>query len=226
MVQLQNLDAFLAQAQKPIGGAILLPMIYGLNNLVRDLAGRLADWGITTVVWNPYPGHPTIPREQAQARSQTLNDKTMVAQVSAWVTYIQEVRKIRQVATIGFCLGGRVGLLHASQDHRVSAHVSFYPSIPLPHEANQELDVIALTPMVRCPVLLHQPSTDHRTAMETYTKLNSTLRSRHGVPTIIGWYPEAEHGFMELDQHPGHANEIAARVAWSQAVSFVRSSVA
>lgn len=225
IIQLHDLDGYLAQAQKPIGAVLLLPMIYGLNQKVRELANRLADWGLTTVVWNPYPGHPVISREEAPQRAGQLRDNVMVAQISAWMTYLQEVQKIRSVATVGFCLGGRVGLLHASHDRRVAAHACFYPTISIPRAANQELDVIALAKEVRCPVLIAQPSNDQRTQQTTYTSLRTSLLGRHAVPTIVGFYPEADHGFMEVEHHPGHANEVAAKLAWMQAIGFIRAAV-
>jgi len=225
MIQLHDLDGYLTQAAKPIGAAILLPMIYGLNGCVKDLAQRLADWGLTTIVWNPYPGHPTISREEAQKRAALLRDNVMVAQISAWMTYMQEVRKIRQVATIGFCLGGRVGLLHAAHDRRVAGHVSFYPTIPVPRAPNQELDVMELTKEVRCPVLLQQPSHDQRTSHDTYMHLKAALLTRHGAATVLGFYPDADHGFMELEHHPGHGNEQAVKLAWQQSVGFLRAAV-
>jgi carboxymethylenebutenolidase len=225
IIQFHELDAYLAVAQKPVGGALVLPMIYGLDPCVRDIANRLADFGLTTVVWNPYPGHPAIPRAEAAPRSAHLRDGLMTAQISAWLTYLQEVRKVRQVATIGFALGGRIGLLHASHDRRVTGHVSFYPSIPTPPDLNQELDPIKLSLEVRCPVQLVRPGKDETTLGETYDRLTRALRSRRGANTILEVYQDAERGFIEQDQHPGHANEMATRLSWPQAVAFMRACV-
>ncbi len=225
MVQLHDLDGYLAQAAKPIGAVIVLPMFQGLNHSVKDLAGRLADWGLSAVVWNPYPGHPNIPRDEAAKRAVLLKDNVMVAQISAWMTYMQEVRKIRSVATIGFSMGARVALLHASHDRRVAGLAAFYPAVTVPRPQYQDLDVMELAKEVRCPVFITQPANDDKTAHETYMKLRAVLLSRHGVPTSIGFFPDAEHDFMELDQHPGHANELAAKLAWNQALGFLRASV-
>jgi dienelactone hydrolase len=54
-------------------------------------------------------------------------------------------------------------------------------------------------------------------------KLRAILLSRH-VPTSIGFYPDAEHGFME-SHYPGHPNEGAAKLAWNQAIGFLRAAV-
>jgi carboxymethylenebutenolidase len=225
IIQFHDLDGYLAQAAKPIGGAILLPMIYGLNRCVKDLANRLADSGLTTLIWNPYPGHPTIPREEGPQRAARLNDRTMAAQISAWLTYLQEVRKLRQVTTIGFGLGGRIGLLHASHDRRVAGHVCYYPTIEMPKAANQELDPIQLSLEIRCPVQIMRPGKDSHTSPETYDRLTRSLHSRRGANTMVHTYQDADHGFMELDSHPGHANEAAVHLSWPQAIAFMRACV-
>jgi carboxymethylenebutenolidase len=225
LFQLHGLDGYMAQAQRPVGGALLLPMIYGLNGCVRDLANRMADYGLTTIVWNPYPGHPNIPRGEGPLRVKQLNDQSMIAQISAWLTYMQNDRKVRHVATIGLCLGGRIGLLHAASDRRVAGHVCYYPTIDVPKAPNQDMDVFKLSAEIRCPVQLIHPSKDQHSSPETYQKLKATLHARHAAPTSINYYPDAEHGFMEIEHHPGHANELAAHLSWPLALSFTRACV-
>jgi carboxymethylenebutenolidase len=225
LIKLHGLDGYIAQSPKPVGGALLLPMIYGINGCVKDLANRMADYGLTTVICNPYPGHPTIPREEARKRAQQLNDQSMIAQISAWLTYLQNDRKLRQVATIGLCLGGRIGLLHAATDRRVACHVCYYPTIESPKAPNQDMDVFKLAAEIRCPVQIIQPAKDQRTTPETYQKIRIVLQTRHAAPTSVNFYPDADHGFMEVEHHPGHANEVAARLSWPLALAFMRTCV-
>lgn len=226
LFQLHGLDGYLSQAAKPVGGALLLPMIYGLNSCVRDLANRMADYGLTTVVWNPYPGHPTVARDEARMRAQQLNDQSMLAQISAWLTYLQNDRKLPHVATVGFCLGGRIGLLHAATDRRVAGHVSYYPTIDMPRAANQDMEVLRHAAEIRCPVQLVHPAKDEHTTAQVYQKLKAILHARHAAPTSINFYPDADHGFMEVEHHPGHANLLATHLSWPSALAFMRACVA
>ena len=62
-------------------------------------------------------------------------------------------------------------------DKRMKTCVAAYPSIESPRLANQELDAVALSAQIECPVQIVQPGTDHVSSVETYTTLNGTLTS-------------------------------------------------
>lgn len=53
---------YLVRAKTQRAGVVLLPTIFGVNPFVRDWASMLAEHGITTLIWDIYPG-ADLPRQ-------------------------------------------------------------------------------------------------------------------------------------------------------------------
>ena len=146
----------------------------------------------------------------------------MLAQLAAWMSYLQETRKLQHVATVGFSVGARIGLVLAAQNRRVAGHVCYYPLIEEPKAVNQEFEVLTLAKEVRCPIQLVCPGKDERTMSYTYERLTGVLRKR-AAPTSVHYYPDASDGFMEGQGQAAPGNQGAMRLSWAQAVSFLRA---
>jgi len=75
MIRTEQIDqgrvhGLIAHAEKPRGGIVLLPTIFGVDRFSQGRANLLAEAGYTTLIWNPYPGEgaPTeYPVAQAKA---------------------------------------------------------------------------------------------------------------------------------------------------------------
>jgi dienelactone hydrolase len=63
-----------------------------------------------------------------------------------------------------------------------------------------------------------QPGIDHVASPETYRALREMLVAR-SAPTIVQYYPEAEHGFMHRKEPA--ANPAATAIASPQVVAFL-----
>ena len=135
-------------------------------------------------------------------------------------------------AAIGWCFGGRIGLLHAGSDQRVLALSAYNPTIwsPTPIEINgvsisradfagQTLDEFALAKAIRGPVQISRPEHDFTTDAE-YMRLMNALCERSD-PTLYEYYPDAHHGFSYT---PGEANERAHRFAWNATLAMLSAS--
>lgn len=77
-IEAKRVRGHIAHADKPIGGMLILPTITAIDGPTQAHARLLAEAGMTTLVWNPYPeldppdGFPT-----AQARAAKLTDALM-----------------------------------------------------------------------------------------------------------------------------------------------------
>lgn len=216
-------SGFLVRAKSQRSGVVLLPTIFGVNPFVRDYAAQLANDGISTLIWDPYPGQ-ALPQgyDEARARGHQLHDTTSLKAMTACVDFLKTELRIEQVGTIGFCLGGRYVLLLAAKDARISACAAVYPSIPMPRSPTQEEDAIALAAAIACPVQVLYPGRDHVTSNETFFQLQQALQKR-AAPSVIQLYPKADHGFMHND---GDENRIADRQARPLVTAFLRSCLA
>lgn len=226
-INLAGLHGYVAQPERPTGcGVLLLPTIFGIDPFVRDIAESLAAVGLTTLIWDPYSGQPplgTVP--EASARAKTLEDEASLGRMSDCVGYMLGELHLKAIGTLGFCLGGRFGLLLCARDRRFGACLTYYPSIRVPRPPNQHQDAVALSAEINCPVQLVYPGQDHVIERETFLQLQATLQKRR-APTIVQLYPEASHSFMTLDRSPGEVDKVAARLSWPQAIAFLSACLA
>jgi len=130
---------------------------------------------------------------------------------------------VRSIGLVGVCIGGRFALLQAARDKSVAACAAAYPSIESPRLSNQELDAVALSFEIACPVHLLRPGNDHVTSPDTYQALTRALVGRSALTTIQR-FPEAEHGFMH--RPTPDANVTATKLAAPQLIGFFKASLA
>jgi len=206
-------------------GVLLLPSVHGIDNYVKDYARLLAEAGLPTLIWEPFPGHkPAHSREDRTARLASLTDAAAMREMTFWLDYMLGALALKAVGTIGFCLGGRYGLLLCAHDRRIACCVPYYPTIETPLLPGQDEDVVAQAASIRCPVHMITAGNDHLTSRDVFTRLQQNLQSRPD-PTVIEFYPEGEHGFMQVDRRPGKANEVAVRLSVAQAVPFLNATL-
>jgi carboxymethylenebutenolidase len=226
-INFAGLHSYVAQPESPSGrGVLLLPTIFGIDTFVQYIADSLAAAGFTTLIWDPYCGQPlpgTVP--EASARAKTLEDEASLSGMSNCVGYMLGELHLKAIGALGFCLGGRFGLLLCARDRRLGACLTYYPSIRVPQLPNQHQDAVALAAEINCPVQLVYPGQDHVIERETFLQLQATLQKRQ-APTIVQFYPEASHSFMTLDRSPGEVDKAAARISWPQAIAFLSACLA
>ncbi|HZT51144.1 MAG TPA: dienelactone hydrolase family protein [Stellaceae bacterium] len=217
-VSLNGASGYLVRAKTQRAGVVLLPTIFGVNPFVRDYAAALAADGISTLIWDIYPGE-ALPQgfDESRARAGKLQDPVALKAMTACVDFLKTELKIEHVGTIGFCLGGRFVFLLAARDRRIEACAAVYPSIREPRPANQPDDAVAIAGDVPCPVQLLYPGRDNVTSNDTFFRLQQSLQRRK-APTIVQYYPEADHGFMHNE---GAANAVADRLARPQVSAFL-----
>lgn len=206
-------------------GVLLYPTIFGLDGSMRACARAFAEAGHTAVVWDPYDGEDgtgVVP--EMLAKSKALEDRSMVADLTRIVDHMHDELDLPFVAGIGWCFGGRIGILHGGSDHRVGALSSYNPTIwsptpvdvagiPVPMSRaqfpGQTMDEFALAASLRGPVQISRPEHDFTQPAE-YRRLLDVLHARPD-PTFYEYYPGAQHGFSYT---PGPANVAAHRLAW------------
>ncbi len=222
-LEFEGLSGYVARSEGT-SGVLIQPSHFGLNAMARDWAESLAEAGLTAIVWNQYTGRPKIEPtpDEAVAWGKELKDDLALRQNATWLGYMRENLGLSKLGVMGFCQGGRFALLVAATDPRVSACVSYYPTLADPMKPNQDLDALALASDIQCPVALIYPGRDHATSRDTFQQLRANLESREAA-TITHLYPTAEHGFLTHPEAP--ANLEGVRLSWPQAVSFLKAQL-
>lgn len=212
-------------------GVILYPTIMGINDPMRSFAMALADEGLTGVIWDPYDGvEGTGVMPEMLARSRRREDHEVVDDLKRIVDHMRDNLGLASIAGIGWCFGGRIGLLHAGCDSRVMALAAYNPTIwsvegiELDSQTicradfpGQTMDEFALAANIRGPVQIAEPQIDV-TRRQEYQRLMEVLQTRPD-PTFHEYYPGAGHGFSYV---PGEANQRAQRYAWRSSLSMIQ----
>jgi carboxymethylenebutenolidase len=218
-----RVHGFIAHADKPVGGVLVLPTITGVDQPMQAIAQQLADAGMTAMVWNPFAGDTSNPTDYPglMARAGKLSDDLVNTHMAACVGHMRDALRLPAVAVLGFCLGGRYSLLLAAHDKRLAACVAFYPSVRVPMTPNQSRDALALAGEISCPVHLVHAGNDQVILFPTFLKLRETLEKR-AVATMTQLHPGAVHSFMRPDLQSDPANASATRMSWPPALAFLQ----
>ena len=214
-------------------GVLLYPTIMGLDDTMRACAQAFVDAGMTAVVWDPYDGEDGNGEVGTMlAKSKEREDQDVVRDLKLIVDHMQHELDLASVAGVGWCFGGRIGILHAGSDHRIGVLSAYNPTMwsPTPVDIgigmvgradfpNQTMDEFVIAESIRGPVQVCHPEHDFTQPAE-YRRLVEALYKRQD-PTFYEYYPGADHGFSYT---PGLANEKAYRFAWTATLSLFSTS--
>ena len=120
------------------------------------------------------------------------------------------------VGVVGFCMGGGLALMVASQrPDLVRAVVPFYGVVPW---EGAQPDYSAIT----ASVLGHYAEHDDSASAEVVAALESTLREAGNKDVMFYTYPGTVHGFFN-DDRPGQHAPDASELAWERTIEFLHS---
>src|SRR3954452_6648902 len=225
-VRVGEQEACLARVGR--AGMLLLPMITGICEQVRAWADELAGEGITALVWDPFKGRSTdnTTREELSGLLRQMDDDTALAEQQELLDHLTGELGCDKVGVIGWCLGGRFGFLLAARDQRVANVVAFHPTVPSQRPRRHTYDAIAEAAGITAPVLVSYPSADTAVPNADFETLQTVLQARTAGATFTQYFPGADHGFSDKSRHGKDVNANAFRLAWPQALAFMKSTVA
>lgn len=198
-VTVDGLRAFVSMPEPATtAGVLIIPAIYGLEGRIEKYCAWLNEFGIAALVWDPFAAYDSdLPKdERMRIAIERTEDLDALREQSVWLAYMRSQLKLRAIAVLGFCTGGRMALTLCATDSDIAACVAYHPSVVAPRRSTH-LDAIAAAVEVRCPVLVFYPGEDHVTAIDTFRTLRDVLESRP-APTVCAVFPDADHGFSEI----------------------------
>jgi carboxymethylenebutenolidase len=202
-----RLDAYRADpASEPRGGIVVLQEIFGVNHHIRSVCDRLAALGYSAIApalfdrfeRNFQCGYS--PEEVADARK-------FLTRVD-WAAFVRDTAAAVEampapVAVIGFCMGGTVAYLAATEVGSLNAAVCFYGG-----QIAKSADV-----KPRCPTQMHFGEKDEHIAMADVAQIRAER------PDCEIHVYSAGHGFY-CDERPSFHAESAA-IAWGRSLEFL-----
>ena len=119
-----------------------------------------------------------------------------------------------EVATVGFCFGGRHSWLSAAGGHGLKAAVGFYGQ---PGERNGQPGPAALAASLQAPILALMGGADEHITADMVEGFDEALDAA-GVAHEVITYPGAPHGFFDR-RYAEFAD--ASADAWARTLAFI-----
>lgn len=198
-----------ADANKKLGGIVVVHENRGLNPHIEDVARRAALAGFVSFApdaLTPLGGYPGTDDEGRGLQSKRDRNEMLEDFIAAYYFLKDHKDCSGKVGVVGFCFGGWISNMMAVRIPDLAAAVPFYGG-----QAPTE-DV----PKIKAPLLLHFASLDTR-VNEGWPAYEAALKE-HNKEYVSYMYPDVNHGFHN-DTTPRY-DKAAAELAWKRTVDF------
>ncbi len=199
----------LPDGEGPHPGVVVIHEAYGLNDHIKDIAGRFAGAGYAALAVDLFTG-----RNRAVCMSRYMAGMLLgsvnrygIDDLKSGLTFLAKLDEVdaQRMGAIGFCMGGGFAIAWACTDSRLKAIAPFYASNPRP------LDVVSRL----CPVVGSYPARDF--TARAGRALDGAL-TRNDIKHDIKIYPDAHHSFFN-DTGRSYDRE-AAEDSWRRVLHF------
>jgi len=212
-------------------GVVLVHDVWGVSEHTRDIARRLAAEGFAVLAVDLYRNLGDFRIDAPGPFMRELSDPEAIADVRAAAEFLAQhpASRGRQVAVVGFCMGGMVALLAACAASELAAAVPFYGLLSHEHgllytdagldpqkKPRQPLDAVA---DLGCPLLCFFGAEDEYVPNSDVELLRHRLAAGE-IPAEVVVYAGAGHAFMN-DGRPDAYHSDAARDAWARMTAFL-----
>jgi carboxymethylenebutenolidase len=199
-------------------GVVVIQEWWGLVDHIKDVCDRFADEGFVALAPDLYHGGKVTEPDEAAKLMMALELDRAGRDMGGAVDEVSARSSGSGVGVVGFCMGGGLALMLASQrPDRVRAVVPFYGVVPW---QGAQPDYSALTGAV----LGHFAGKDESASPESARALVRTLRDSGNHDVNIHIYPQADHAFFN-DTRPEVYDAEASALAWQRTTEFLRSRI-
>ena len=186
---------------------ILIQEWWGINDHIRDIAGRYAGEGYICVAPDLYRGRLAKDADEAAKMMHDLAIEDGIATIAAAIAETKRDYNVQKIGITGFCMGGTFALRAACEINELAAAAPFYGDIP-GEEFLEKLSV---------PTLFIAGERDAWINPEKVNTLKEAAR-KYDLPVEIVSY-DADHAFFN-DTRPAVYNADAAADAWRRVLDL------
>ena len=194
-------------------GLIVIQEWWGLNDHIKDIAGRFAKEGYAALAPDLYDGVVTKDAGEAGKLMQSLDQEKALKKLGGAVDYLASQPDVDSdhIGVTGFCMGGTFALLLACGNPKIKASAPFYGDVP-PEDKLKSLSA---------PVLFFGGDQDQWINEEKRKRLEAALLKYEKVGEVKV-YRGAGHAFFN-DTRPEAYDKKAADDAWRRVTHFFAS---
>jgi carboxymethylenebutenolidase len=207
-----SFGAYLAQPKtRPAGVVVMIQEIFGVNATMRALSDWVADMRFIAICpdlfWRQEPGVQLDPDagqaqwDRALALMDGMDQDKAIEDIKATIATARKMDGANgKVATMGYCLGGRLAYMAAARTD-ADANISYY---------GVGLDgLLGEAGAIKAPLILHIAEKDRFVPPEAQAKIVEGLKGHPQVKVYI--YPGVDHAFARMGSHAWDAR--AATIA-------------
>ena len=202
-----------AYVARPDGDAsavvILIQEWWGINDHIRDIAGRYANEGYICVAPDLYRGKLAKDSTEAAKLMQGLAIEDGLETIQAAIVGTKRVHNVQKIGITGYCMGGTFALRAACEISELAAAAPFYGDIPAE-------DVLK---RLKVPTLFIAGKRDAWINPEKVNGLVEAAR-KYDLPVEAVTY-DADHAFFN-DTRPEVYDAEAASDAWRRVLDLFR----
>lgn len=214
-------DAYLAPAQPAPGPSVLLLHAWwGLTEMMRDLADRLAQDGFTVLAPDLFDGNVLSTIEEADANVQKVEAKAdrLLGRVNAALDHLLAHPDVTgdRAAVIGFSFGAYYGAQLAALRPEAAALVTYYGGLgtELPGDPDK-----GTSPAYLAHFAADDPYEEDTAAVPAFI----ARLAQKGAGSEAYLYEGTRHWFAEADR-PEYDKE-ASELAYNRTVEFLRANL-
>ena len=185
---------------------------WGLNDHVKDIAGRYANEGFIAIAPDLYRGKIATNPDEASKMMHDLATEDGLATINSTIAAAAGQYGLTHFGITGYCMGGTYALGAACGLEGLSAAVAFYGDIP-------EAELLA---KLRIPTIFISGTRDSWITPEKVSTLEDAAE-RYELPIHSVKY-DADHAFFN-DTRPEVYDENAARDAWALAIAHFKENL-
>lgn len=198
-------------------GLVVVQEYWGLVPHIKSVADRFAREGFVALVPDVFHGETASEPDEADKMMMALNMAEVAKDLSGAVDEVLKRSSTQRVGVVGFCMGGGLALVLATQrPDAVAACVPFYGVIP---PAAPPPDWAAMTAFVQG----HYATDDDLAGPPAVAELERTLGAL-GKESEFYVYPGTHHAFFN-DDRPEVYNPEAAAAAWARTLTCLNTKL-
>jgi carboxymethylenebutenolidase len=198
-------------------GVLVIQEWWGLVPHIKDVCDRFAGEGFVALAPDLYRGESSTEPDGAGKLMMALNIEQAGKDLSGAVDLLQERSGRDAVGVVGFCMGGGLALVVATQrPDAVKAAAPFYGVIPWP---TAQPDWSKLDAKVQG----HYAELDGFFTPEKVAELQAQLEGL-GKDVELTVYPGVDHAFFN-DTRPEVYDAAAAELAWTRTLETLRAKL-
>ena len=208
-------DGYLAGDSGP--GVIVIQEWWGLVPHIKDVVDRFAAAGFTALAPDLYHGESSTEPDGAGKLMMALNLQQAAKDLSGAIALLQQRTGNDHVGVVGYCMGGGLALVLATQRrHAVAAVAPYYGAIPWP---SVQPDWAALG----AKVVGEYAENDGWASPEAARALETQLRDL-GKDATLHVHPGVDHAFFN-DARPEVYSPEESAVAFDRTVDLFRTTL-